>query len=145
MLTQQEKINIINTINNNTFSNYDYNCFYKIINNDTTLYTKNKNGVFISSNNISDNAYTQMNSLIQQIVNNKKQKNKLNNSNPKMKTDTYSKLSYETSYDNLYYKLSNYEKNVIKKNKSYLNDTSESISEENNSDIDINNNITYIT
>ena len=122
MFTSAEKSNIINTINNNKFSNSEYNQFYKIINNDTKLYSKNKNGIFVNSKNISEKGYQQLNDKIN-IFLKSKEKRKLENNDTEEKHNNYSKLNYETSYDNIYYKMSNYEKNVIKKNKFFLNDS----------------------
>ena len=126
MFTTIEKSNIINIINSNKFSNWEYNQFYKIINNDTKLYSKNKNGIFVNSKNLSDSAYAQLHEAIILFLQSKKKTD--TSKETKKKADVshnYSKLDYETSYDNLYYKLSNYEKNVIKKNKYFLNDSEE--------------------
>ena len=125
MFTAVEKSNIINTINSNKFSNLEYNQFYKIINNDTKSYSKNKNGIFVNSKNLSDNAYKQLDEAISIFFKNKTKDKKIQSKKESVKVNNYSKLDYETSYDNLYYKLSNYEKNVIKKNKYYLNNDSE--------------------
>ncbi len=126
MFTTIEKSNIINTINSNKFTNWEYNQFYKIINNDTKLYSKNKNGIFVNSKNLSDSAYEQLQKSIKLFLQNKTKIDKLNENEKKKEiSNNYSKLDYETSYDNLYYKLSNYEKNVIKKNKYFLNDSEE--------------------
>ena len=126
MFTTIEKSNIINTINSNKFTNWEYNQFYKIINNDTKLYSKNKNGIFVNSKNLSDSAYEQLQKSIKLFLQNKTKIDKSNENEKKKEiSNNYSKLDYETSYDNLYYKLSNYEKNVIKKNKYFLNDSEE--------------------
>lgn len=85
-----------------------YREIFRIIQKDNSDYTENKNGVLVNFNGLSDSTYK----LIENIIN-----NNINNNSDSFSTDY---VSYSNDDDDAIdkYKLSNKEKNIIKR-KSY--------------------------
>ena len=87
---------------------------FKIINNDTKKYSKNNNGVFINLKNVSNNALNEINDLIIQYKN-------LLNSERESESNLSETLSFHKDefkdFEDSSAKLSNHEKNILRKNR----------------------------
>ena len=87
---------------------------FKIINNDTKKYSKNNNGVFINLKNVSDQALHLINNLIIEYQNQI-------NSEKESETNLSETLSFHKDefkeFEDSSAKLSNHEKNILRKNR----------------------------
>jgi len=87
---------------------------FKIINNDTKKYSKNNNGVFINLKNVSNNALNEINDLIIQY-------NNQLNSERESESNLSETLSFHKDefkdFEDSSAKLSNHEKNILRKNR----------------------------
>jgi len=87
---------------------------FKIINNDTNKYSKNNNGVFINLKNVSDNALTDINKVIDEY---KEQLNTERESEGTLsETLSFHKDEFK-DFEDSSAKLSNHEKNILRKNR----------------------------
>lgn len=87
---------------------------FKIINNDTKKYSKNNNGVFINLKNVSNNALNEINDLIIEY-------NNQLNSERESESNLSETLSFHKDefkdFEDSSAKLSNHEKNILRKNR----------------------------
>lgn len=100
-------------------SKEDYIALFKIINRVTDKYTQNKNGVFINLNCLNDSTLLE----IETFLNNNKDKIKIKNSIEQLKfmPNTFKSIQPKTISS---MKLTNYEKNVIKRHRDFCSEQS---------------------
>lgn len=118
-------------------SKKNYIKLFKIINSDNIKFTDNNNGIFINMNALTNISLNKINNFL----------NLINKTNDMIDSDTNSTINTDykpysidefSDYKSYGPKLSNYEKNIIKRNR-FNNDESEDTVYKNNIDIDINN------
>jgi len=89
---------------------------FKIIHDDADNYTLNTNGVFLNINNLKDSTLTKIENVLNLYDNIKEQKT--NNKWTSILQNQYDNTSSNNNND----KLSNYEKNLVKKQQSYISE-----------------------
>ena len=123
----------------------NYIKLFKIINNENIKFTDNSNGIFINMNLLTDDLLQKIDNFLNLINNKTKDMIDIDTINSSVDTD-YKPYSIDEFSDYKTYgpKLSNYEKNIIKKNR--YNDESEDLdivykkyNETTGDNIDINN------
>ena len=111
--TQEDKKNMIKFIET-IKSKKVLITIFKIINNDTKKYSKNNNGVFINLKNVSDTALSEITNVITDYKN-------VLNSEKESESNLSETLSFHKDefkdFEDSSAKLSNHEKNILRKNR----------------------------
>ena len=116
IFTHQEKKKMVYRIEQIKNKKY-YIKLFKIINKDNIKFTDNCNGIFINMNSLSDESLIKINNFLDLI---NKTKNTIDNDTINSSNDVdYKPYSHDEFSDYKSYgpKLSNYEKNIIKRNR----------------------------
>ena len=102
----------------NLKSKTDYIELFKIINKATDKYTQNNNGVFINLNCLDDATLQQVETFLES-----KKKKEKNNIDLNKQIDLLKSLSDNTTNESII-KLTNYEKNIVKRHRTYCSEHS---------------------